>query len=145
MNFGTDRHAPIPPFSDLGAGGQEFGRSAEVLWRMYPSADSKAHETARRYTEFGARAVRTSDYRGGSSHFFWGRPAGFRVPPWALAPIRPTGSAMTHTRLEDLKQRRLDRMTASEREEREAAYSAAGAVLTEADPDSGDQSPDPRG
>jgi hypothetical protein len=36
-------------------------------------------------------------------------------------------------------------MTASEREEREAAYSAAGAVLTEADPDSGDQSPDPRG
>jgi hypothetical protein len=52
---------------------------------------------------------------------------------------------MAHTRFEDLKQRRLDRMTAAEREEFEAAYPAAKVVLTEAGADSGDPSPDPRG
>jgi hypothetical protein len=59
-----------------------------------------------------------ADYRDCSPYFFWGcgLPGfGFVPEPWHLN--SPTGFAMAHTRFEDLKQRRLDRMSASERAE----------------------------
>jgi len=59
-----------------------------------------------------------ADYRDCSRYFFWGRGlpgSGFGPEPGNL--IRSTLRAMAHTRFEDLKQKRLDRMTASERAE----------------------------
>jgi len=54
------------------------------------------------------------------------------------------GCAMAHTRLEDFTQRRLKIMSASEREEFDAVYTAAEKALTEADPEPRQSSPDLR-
>lgn len=101
-------------------------RAAPVLWRMRsstckqgPRTGSPLQRNRRRGGETGGLPFQEPPY------FFWGcglPGSGFVPGPWHLN--SPTGYAMDHTRLEDLKQKRFDRLTESERADFDEIYEA---------------------